>query len=44
MSMMPDAASVLVSDPAGYSLVLDEDALDAARFERHRERAQRPLR
>jgi DNA-binding SARP family transcriptional activator/DNA-binding CsgD family transcriptional regulator len=37
------AASVLVSDPAGYSLVLDEDALDAALFERHRERAQRHL-
>ncbi len=37
------AASVLVSDPAGYSLLLGEDALDAALFERHRERAQRHL-
>ncbi|MCR6487178.1 AAA family ATPase [Amycolatopsis sp. OK19-0408] len=37
------AASVLVSDPAGYSLLLDEDALDAAVFERHRERARQHL-
>ncbi|MEV4145406.1 BTAD domain-containing putative transcriptional regulator [Amycolatopsis sp. NPDC049691] len=37
------AASVLVSDPAGYSLLLDEDALDAAVFERHREQAQAHL-
>ncbi|WP_240521642.1 BTAD domain-containing putative transcriptional regulator [Amycolatopsis vastitatis] len=37
------AASVLVSDPAGYSLLLGEDALDAAVFERHRERARRHL-
>ncbi|WP_370968634.1 BTAD domain-containing putative transcriptional regulator [Amycolatopsis sp. cg9] len=35
------AASVLVSDPAGYSLLLAEDALDAAVFERHREHARR---
>ena len=37
------AASVLVSDPAGYSLLLGEDALDAAVFERRRESAQRHL-
>jgi len=34
-------ASVLVSEPAGYSLLLPEDALDAAVFERHLERARR---
>ncbi len=33
-------ASVLVSEPAGYSLLLAEDALDAAVFERHLERAR----
>lgn len=37
------ASSVLVSETAGYSLLLDDDALDAAVFERHRERAQRHL-
>jgi DNA-binding SARP family transcriptional activator/DNA-binding CsgD family transcriptional regulator len=37
------ASSVLVSEPAGYSLLLGEDALDAAVFERHRERGQRHL-
>ncbi|SEO63210.1 Transcriptional regulatory protein, C terminal [Amycolatopsis saalfeldensis] len=34
------AASVLVSEPAGYSLDLDPQALDAAVFEQHREQAQ----
>jgi DNA-binding SARP family transcriptional activator/DNA-binding CsgD family transcriptional regulator len=37
------ASSVLISEPAGYSLLLDDDALDAAVFERHRERAQQHL-
>ncbi|MDT8911450.1 BTAD domain-containing putative transcriptional regulator [Amycolatopsis sp. PS_44_ISF1] len=34
------AASVLVSEAAGYALELDPQALDAAVFEQHRERAQ----
>lgn len=34
-------ASVLVSEPAGYSLLLADDALDAAVFERHLEQARR---
>ncbi len=33
-------ASVLVSEAAGYSLLLAEDALDAAVFEQHREQAR----
>jgi len=37
------ASSVLVSETAGYSLLLDDDALDSALFERHRELAQRHL-
>src|SRR5438270_678204 len=35
------ASSVLMSDPAGYSLLLGEDALDAAVFDRHREQARK---
>ncbi|WP_033293915.1 BTAD domain-containing putative transcriptional regulator [Amycolatopsis jejuensis] len=35
------ASTVLVSGPAGYSLDLAPDALDAAEFEQHREAARR---